>query len=137
MNGVKNSRVIIVIVIIVLALCSAIGGYAVGRKHILGTIGLTDNDKQLERTISELRQELEREREIIIELRNNIDRESRVIESITRNTRQARDDVATVISITGTAAESIQNIIAKMEILNGYIRNNERDIARCRNLSGY
>ena len=136
MNEIKNNRIIIVIVIISLIICTAVGSYIIGRNHILGTVGLTDTNKQLERTISELGQELKRERDINIGLKEISGRERAIINRIERNTQQARDDIATVISISGTAAESIQNIIAKMEILNGYIRNNERDISRYRDLSG-
>ena len=136
MYGIKNNFIFIVIIIVVLSVCSALCGYVIGRNHLLGAAGLADYDKQLKRTINELRQELERERDISTGLRENSGRERAIIERIARNTQQARDDVATVISISGTARESIQNIIAKMEIYNNYVRNNERDLARHRDLSG-
>jgi len=134
MNEIKNN-LFIIIVIIVLSFCSALGGFIFGRNNLLRSPELADTDKQLERTISGLREELEREHDISAGLREINDRERAVINRLARNTQQARNDIGTVITISGTAAESLQNIIVKMEILNGYIGNNERELARYRDLS--
>jgi len=136
MNDIEKNFFSIIITIFFLCVCSAVGGYIFGRNHTLGTLGVTDADQQLKRTISELRQELNREREVITRLRENDSRERELIDRITENTRRARADVDASISHIGGAAEKLQNIIDKMEIYNDYVRSNERELAGYYNMAG-
>jgi hypothetical protein len=140
MNEKTHFRFVIMLVVVAVLLGVtiglSIGDFFFGRGNYDGPAGPADADQRIERTLEELGRESEQERAIAGGLTANSGRAGAVISGIAESTRQARADTEAVVSIGGGAADSLQKIIAKVEILNRYLGDIERQLDGYRDLAG-
>jgi len=121
MNEKNYIRFIITLVIAAVILSGTVG-FLVGRRNFIRPVGLEHTDRELAETVGELRAELGAERTITERIRSEQDEERILIRDALESCRRAGG---------GT-----QGIIAKMEILNGLIRELERRAGGGADLSG-
>ena len=101
-----------VIVVIAAALLGCAAGFLAGRGNLRGSVGLEHTNRELAETVGSLRTELDHERAIT--------------ERIRIEQAEERSLIAAALSACRAAGSGLQGVIAKMEILNGLIRELER-----------
>ena len=111
MNEKINFRIVAVLVVIAV-LHTGAEGFVAGRGNTLGSLKLERTNRELNSTVGSLRAELDKERAITGRLRSEQVEERSIIRA--------------ALGACRSAGEGIQGVIAKMEILNGLIRDLER-----------
>jgi len=125
MNEKINFRFIIVLIFIAVILAGAIG-FFFGRGNTVRPTELESANRELTATIGSLRTELYYERAITGRVRTELDHERAIAERIRIEQAEERNIIATALTACRSTGNGLQGIIAKMEILNGLIRDLER-----------
>jgi len=125
MNEKVNFRLIAVLIIVAIFL-SGTAGFFFGRGNSVRPAELEFADRKLATTIGSLRAELEHERTITGRIRAELDRERAIAERIRIEQAEERNLITAALTACRSAGDGLQGVIAKMEILNGLIRDLER-----------
>jgi len=132
----KNNIAIVIVLAVAVFICGAAFGFLFGRGNSVGSAGLELTNGKLTETVGSLREELERER-IEFERERAINAEERAInEREGRIHEEERKLIKSALESCGRTGSGIQGIVAKMEIINGLIRNLERGAYGDSDLSG-
>jgi len=118
MNEKVNFRLVIILAIVSILL-GGTAGFLVGQGNNVGPAGL---NRELAATVGSLRTELDRERAIT--------------ERIRIEQAEERNLITAALGTCRATGNSLQGVIAKMEILNNLIRELERRAGRDSDLSG-
>jgi hypothetical protein len=103
----KTNRIYISVLVISAFVLGITIGFWIGGGNLKRSAGLESTNRELAGTVESLGAELDREREITQRFRDRQTEERRVIEQL--------------IETCNGAGNSVQGIIKKMEMLNGYI----------------
>jgi len=114
MNEKTHFRIVVILAVVSFLLGIA-AGFFLGRGNTVGSAGLESANRELAATVGSLRAELDRERETTERLRSGAAEE--------------RDLITAALGACRLAGSGIQGVIAKMEILNGLIRELERRVS--------
>jgi len=121
MNEKVNFRSAVILVVAAVLLGGA-GGFLIGRGNPVRPAGLELANRELESAVGSLRTELDRERAIT--------------ERVRSEQAEERSLIAAALGTCREAGGGVQGIIAKMEILNGLVRELERRAGGNSDLAG-
>jgi len=135
MNEKVNFRFFIVL-FIVAVFYSGAAGFFFGRGNSVRPVGLESANRELTATIGSLRTELYYERAITGRVRTELERERAIAERIRIEQAEERNLIAAALAACRSTGNKLQGVIAKMEILNGLVRDLERRAGGDINLPG-
>jgi hypothetical protein len=132
----KNYTGLVIALAVIAFLLGGAAGFVVGGGDFVRSAGLELANRKLAATVGELRSEIARERSDHERERAIIDQERAIAERERRIREEERRLIKSALESCKGTGGGVQGVIAKMEILNGLIRNLERRAAGDSNLSG-